>query len=190
MAKIYAIRTSDGHTQIVNSWPECQKITSGVPNVAYKSFPSEEQAQAWFKKFLPIGYPPGIAEVYTDGSYMDGRTGWAFVVVENGGCIHDAYGEIPTCDDSHNIAGEIEAATRALKWAAKAKKEIVIRHDYIGLVRFVEGTWEARSEIAQQFLQAYHSLPVKAYFHHVAGHSGNEWNDRADMLAKRTISAI
>jgi ribonuclease H-related protein len=72
MKKKYYAYLVDKKSGITDNWPECQKIVSGVNGAKYKSFESEEAAEAW----LNAGADYKLKNVAVeDGIYFDAGTG-------------------------------------------------------------------------------------------------------------------
>lgn len=194
---------------IYRTWAECQAQVQGYPNAVYKKFPLKTQAEDFLrgdnlervKKDIAQGnmdiqvsnaLKEKIYEIYTDGSYSDNVYAWAFVVVYQGEVIHQDYG-VGTDSEAvktRNIAGELTAVMRACSWAKnKGLEKIVIRHDLQGVATWAKGEWKRNNQVTikyYEFMQKY----VKAFvsFKHIKGHSGDKYNDIADLLAKKAIS--
>ena len=130
--------------------------------------------------------------IYTDGSFKDNTIGWAFVVVNQKKVVYTENGVIATPEPSllkiRNIAGEMKAVMQAVSWAIHhSYGRVLIRHDYIGLSHWIHGKWKTKNQHTKQYKDWMLSEPVQILFHHVPGHSGNEYNDLADKLAKEAI---
>ena len=130
--------------------------------------------------------------VYTDGSYSSNHPGvyaWAFVVRDNQGIVYEACGARQgQAATMRNVAGELAAAMRAVKWAVQKGIKIKIYHDYEGVGNLVTGKWKAKNPFTKAYVeymrQHRHAI---AGFVHVRGHSGVLSNDRADTLAKKAL---
>lgn len=193
--KFYAVKKGR-KPGIYLSWSECEAQVKGFNGAQYKSFKTKEEAQKYLgvqkekqKESPEVTVPSEHLDVYVDGSYMNGKYSWAFVVYEDGQVIHQDYGvgTNAAAATMNNVAGELAAAMRAVKWAAANKKEIVIHHDYQGVSSWVDGSWKTKNEFTQayrNFMAPYKSI-VK--FNKVAGHTGIEGNELADKLAKKAL---
>ena len=69
--KFYAYLV-DGEKGITDNWPECQEIVAGKNGAKYKSFESEEAAEAWLNAGADYKLKSIAAE---DGIYFDSGTG-------------------------------------------------------------------------------------------------------------------
>lgn len=133
-------------------------------------------------------FPQDTYVVYVDGSYNTERkiAGWGFVVVVNDQMVFLDNGNV---DDeefkSRNITGECASAVRAIDWLESiGAKNAVIVHDYIGLGKWGINNWKAKSAIATTYKKYFEGLNLSLIFRWVKGHSNNEWNDFADVLAE------
>ncbi|MCU0652739.1 MAG: ribonuclease H family protein [Candidatus Pacebacteria bacterium] len=69
--KYYAYRV-DIEQGVTESWPECQKIVSGIPAAKYKSFESRGEAERWLEAGANYRIKHIAAEI---GVYFDAGTG-------------------------------------------------------------------------------------------------------------------
>ena len=186
MSKIYAAKFIDGTHWIGYSWPECEKLVSGKPGVKYKSFALMEDAQSWIsgKKVIKKGL-----RVYVDGSFMpiSEHAGWSWVAVENGVEIAYDFGTTPHPAASRNIDGELYAAWKAMEYLARIQRKGTICYDYQGVESWATGEWNTGSSVSQIYVNRISEIKIWADFEKVTGHSGDEWNDRADDLAKGVL---
>ncbi|MCL2207848.1 MAG: ribonuclease H family protein [Fibromonadales bacterium] len=186
MPKIYAAKFIDGTHWIGYSWPDCEKRVMGKPGVKYKSFVQMEDAQAWItgKKTVKKGL-----RVYVDGSFMPSSeyAGWSWVAVDNGVEIAHDFGITPHPAASRNIDGELYAAWKAMEFLAKKQLKGTICYDYQGVESWATGEWKANSAVSQIYVNRIADLKVWASFEKVVGHGGDEWNERADDMAKGVL---
>jgi ribonuclease HI len=72
MKRKYYAYLVNGEKGITDSWPECQKIVSGINGAKFKGFESEESAEAW----LDAGADYKLKNIAVeDGIYFDSGTG-------------------------------------------------------------------------------------------------------------------
>jgi ribonuclease HI len=185
--KYYAAKFKDGSSWLGMSWPDCQKRVHGVPGVLFKSFATRELATEWIEG---LKSPPkqGL-RVYVDGSFMPKSryAGWGWVAVENGKVLASAYGKTPLPAESRNIDGELCAATEAMHWLASQGRYGVICHDYEGVARWALAQWKANSAVAKRYLEDIAEVKKWADFEKVDAHTGEQWNEMADQLAKKAL---
>ena len=131
-------------------------------------------------------------EIYVDGSYIDGATGYGLVVLKRGAVVEEIFGSVAArdVDGTRQVAGELVAVKEALKWChANSVTEITIYFDYLGIQKWVTGEWKAKQPLTRDYAEYVRSSGVKIHWRKVDSHTGNRWNDRADALAKQgTIS--
>ena len=125
-----------------------------------------------------------------DGSYIAGKYSWAIAVYNKGICIHCGSGVGLSEENAkmNNVAGEIEAAMQAVKWANENDiKKIIIYHDYIGISEWAEGRWKTNTpgtKAYAEFMKEYLDL---VSFKKVTGHTGVAGNELVDKLAKKEL---
>lgn len=128
-----------------------------------------------------------IYKIYTDGSNdKNVKVGWGFLVVKTNEIIFEDYGEAhPEYNESRNINGEIQAVIEALTWCMEnGINEVSVYHDYNGISKWATGEWSASKPISKYFKEFLKHNTVKVEWIWVKGHSGNEFNERADFLAR------
>jgi len=90
----------------------------------------------------------------------------------------------------NNVAGEVLACCYAIEEAiSRGYKNIILYVDYIGLIHWFNGSWQARTLISQLYtkqLREYRKF-INIEFVKVTAHTGSKWNEYADVLAKKSI---
>ncbi len=131
------------------------------------------------------------ATAYVDGSFNASTKvfGYSAIIFFNSKEIHlsDSFSN----DDMvsmHNVAGEIYGALAAMEYAIKEKAEsLTIYHDYIGIWKWCTGEWKAKKKgtiLYKEYCdRAKEKLELS--FVKVKGHSGDKYNEIADLLAKK-----
>lgn len=181
------------------TWAECEKQVKGFPGALFKSFPTEEEAQEYVSGGLSAGAGSYTADdltvvryhIYVDGSYRSQRYSWAFVVYDGSEIIHEECGAGGDAEAAviHNVAGELEAAVKAIQWAETAGiSPIVIHHDYIGISEWATGRWKTNNKFTQAYACFVRPYLAWVSFNKVAGHSGVAGNERADKLAGEALA--
>ncbi|MGU8299624.1 ribonuclease H1 domain-containing protein [Clostridium perfringens] len=206
--KYYAIaKGKSGITKIVETWTECQKEVIGCKGAKYKSFASKEEAE----KFISIHENGGSFEevkgneevkddliyIYVDGSFMVSKENYSygFLVVKNDEILYEdnGVGYDKEAIALRNVSGEVEGAMKAIEYAIEnGYKDIVLCYDYQGIESWALGTWKRNNRITQnynEFMQEKFKL-IKVRFKKIKGHSGNKFNDRADILAKKALESL
>ncbi|ELC8433398.1 MAG: ribonuclease H family protein [Clostridium perfringens] len=206
--KYYAIaKGKSGIPKIVETWTECQKEVIGCKGAKYKSFASKEEAE----KFISIHENGGSFEevkgneevkddliyIYVDGSFMVSKENYSygFLVVKNDEILYEdnGVGYDKEAIALRNVSGEVEGAMKAIEYAIEnGYNDIVLCYDYQGIESWALGTWKRNNRITQnynEFMQEKFKL-IKVRFKKIKGHSGNKFNDRADILAKKALESL
>lgn len=139
-----------------------------------------------------IAEPGGRYELYVDGSYIDGSTGYGVVALKNKSVVAELSGAVPSSgvDGSRQVAGELVAVKEALKWCLEHSiKEVWIYYDYFGIEKWATGKWKTNLPLTSEYARYVKACPIKIHWCKVNSHSGNRWNDRADLLAKQGAAA-
>ncbi|MCD7806304.1 MAG: reverse transcriptase-like protein [Lachnospiraceae bacterium] len=132
---------------------------------------------------------------YVDGSYNPDLQKYAFGCVlltpEGETVERKGSGSSEDCAAIRNVAGEMLGAMYAARFACvKGYRELEIRYDYEGIEKWVTGAWKAKKELTQKYAAYMRSRQqyVHLSFTKVRAHSGDTYNDRADMLAKAALT--
>lgn len=191
--KYYAVKV--GKTPgIYMSWDDCKAQVTGFSGAVYKSFASIEEADA----FMNMGASVSVSEekefvAYVDGSYSveTSEYGYGAVIFYNGEEIHlSGKGSEDYMITMRNVAGEIVGARKAMEYAVQNNcKNAIIYHDYEGIAKWCQGLWKTNKQGTIEYKQYFDSIKsmINVEFVKVKGHSGDKYNDIADMLAKSAI---
>ncbi|HNV06596.1 MAG TPA: reverse transcriptase-like protein [Petrotogaceae bacterium] len=129
-----------------------------------------------------------MLRIYTDGSYKEGKVGYAFVVVNEGKVVHRFSAAFKSFDPSRQVAGEIQAVLDALQWLKKMGEERVqIFYDYSGLEEWACMRWKAKTPNTRKYQQTVADCGIEIFWNKVQSHSGDEFNDMADSLARQAM---
>ncbi|EGW38030.1 ribonuclease H family protein [Desulfosporosinus sp. OT] len=187
---------------IFSNWPECQASVKGYKGAVFKGFETKAEALEWLNgreevfadlkvnlNELPDSIDSIDYEVYTDGSYSNGRYSYGYAFIKDAQVVFESNGVGDDLEAAkmRNVAGEIAAVQHAVEKAKKLEARIRIYHDYSGISLWVTGDWQAKNKFTQayvKFMRAHHGLYE---FKKVTGHSGNRFNDYVDRLAKEAL---
>lgn len=182
------------------TWAECQKQVIGFAGALYKSFPTEEEAKEYAYSISSTTtnttanqsniFTNDHYDIYVDGSYFNKRYSWDFVVYKGSELIYQdsGVGDDLEAVSIHNVAGELEATIKGVKWAEMQDvKPIIIHHDYIGISEWATGKWKTNNKITQAYAKFIQSYLGWVRFNKVAGHSGVAGNELADKLAGQAL---
>jgi viroplasmin and RNaseH domain-containing protein len=198
--KYYAVKQGK-RTGIFTTWDECKQNVHGFPGADYKSFTSKAQAEDYLAGTQETANPQkdrateSEAEVvaYVDGSFNEQSSEFAYgaVIFYQGEQTHfsDKLSD-PDLVSMRNVAGEIKGSERAMAFAVeKEAKSLTIHHDYEGIAKWCTGEWQAKKPGTIAYKQYFDSIKndVNIKFAKVKSHSGDEFNDLADKLAKEAF---
>ncbi len=180
------------------SWEACKAQTHGFKGAVYKKFESKAEAEAFIgdEAQMPEVHPDvqdlpaGVCVAYVDGSFnaKTKQYGYGVVFFSSRG-KEDFYGSGSGEGARHrNVAGEILGAEVAMDVALeRGAQKLTIVHDYAGIRHWAMGEWKANLPMTQAYRAkaetVRHQLDLR--FQKVAAHTGVEWNEEADRLAKR-----
>lgn len=184
--KYYAIRPPIG-PKVVESWDECAALVLGVSGALFRSFGDRDSAELWAEEREEMLFEGGL-RLYVDGSFVPGveEAGWAVAAVENGALLWTMAGKTGAAL-SRNIDGEVEAAAQAIEWLREHPQPATICHDYEGIARWALGEWKRNSEVAKRYAARVSPLPKEVRFEKIRAHSGEEWNELVDRLAREEL---
>lgn len=131
---------------------------------------------------------------YVDGSFEkdSGVYGYGVVFIEKNGNIEEYFdsGREESYKSMRNVSGEILGALKAASLAVeKGYSSIAIFHDYQGIASWAKGEWKCNKEKTIEYREKMLSYQkqIKITFHKVLAHSGDYFNERADILAKQAV---
>lgn len=191
--KYYAVRQGR-EVGIFTTWDECKRLVTGYKGAEYKSFTDKASALAFLENSTPsesVSPDSDTIIAYVDGSYNIKTKIFACGVV-----IITAEGEkylSQSYDDKElatmrNVAGEIKGSVAAMEYCLQNNiKNLHIFYDYAGIEKWCNGEWKTNKSGTIDYKNFYDSIHDKlsVTFHKVKGHSGDKYNDMADMLAKK-----
>jgi len=199
--KVYAVRKGR-QSGLFFSWPVCQEQIKGYSGAEYKSFKTEGEANVYLAGGASIDQLPPIEMIkpspdtmlaYVDGSYnvVTQEYSAGVVVLWQGGEItFSEKADDPTLKNMRNVAGEIMGAQIAMRYALEEKaKTVVIYHDYEGVEKWCTKAWEAKQEGTKKYKAYYDKIEkqLNIRFVKVKAHSGDQYNEMADRLAKDAL---
>ena len=134
---------------------------------------------------------------YTDGSYNinDRAAGYGVVLVQDGRVILKDFGRIngSLYIESRNVLSELQGALKAMELAiANDIKNLEIAYDYEGVHQWAVGVWKANKDLTRdyQVTSRRYMSKVNVTFTKVKAHTGVEYNEMADKLAKLACGVL
>ena len=137
--------------------------------------------------------PDSTYDIYVDGSFINGATGYGVVILKDGKLMDELSGAVDASEvnDTRQVAGELIAVKNALNWCREHSiNEVSIYYDYLGIEKWATRQWKTNQPLTQEYARFVRESPVKIHWHKVDSHTGNRWNDRADELAKKGAGSI
>lgn len=209
--KYYAVKVGKVKG-IYETWTECKKQVDGYAGAVYKGFATRGEAEQFIggtSSSLP-GKQSGDSNLdindylsklddttvvaFVDGSYDNQSKfyGYGVVLVSKDGMTEELIGSDNNKDyvNTRNVAGEIEGVQHAMTHAVrKGYKKVAVFYDYMGIEKWAVGEWQAKSAIARDYVIFVTDIKrsIDIEFHKVKAHSGIEYNEKADELAKRSL---
>jgi ribonuclease HI len=132
-------------------------------------------------------------EIYVDGSFINGATGYGAVVLENGRVVDELSGAVDASEvnETRQVAGELVAVKEALNWCREhSVDEVSIYYDYLGIEKWATRQWKTNQPLTKDYARFVSECTIKIRWHKVDSHTGNRWNDRADALAKQGAGSL
>ena len=196
--KYYAVKVG-ARTGVFTSWEECQKAVDGFSGAKFKKFHSLEEAKKFVyddsdSKPIEEDLVGGYVNAYVDGSFdvSTGRySGTAVILLGDNDIIELSKACKDDSSKLRNVAGELLGAELAIEYCKeRGISKLAIHHDYEGIGAWADGVWKAKLPETKAYrnyvFDSREVLDIK--FIKVKGHSGNEYNNRADYLAGKALS--
>ena len=196
-SKYYAVKKGK-KPGVYRTWDECKAQTDGFSGAIFKSFKTQEEAEAFIgnKKEDTIEDKKPQVYAFVDGSF-NVKTG----VYGYGGFLFDGQdkhilsgsGDDAEMATMRNVAGEILGSMAAVEKAIELGiKELSIYYDYMGIEMWATGAWKRNKEGTVAYHEYMNSVrdKIQINFVKVKGHSGVEGNEEADILAKKAVGVI
>lgn len=191
MANYYAVKVGKV-PGVYTTWPEAQQQIVGFSGALFKKFATKKDAEEFIasdeKEENTVFNGP---KYYTDGSYNAKKqlAGWAWVLVINDYIEHSKFGSNSDKEwsSSYQIIGEVVAVLEAVEDAIHRKfKEIEINYDYQGIESWALNDWQTKSKVAIYYVEELRKKAnhIDIYFNKVKAHTGDPFNEEADLLAK------
>ncbi|RHR33795.1 viroplasmin family protein [Eubacterium sp. AF19-12LB] len=134
---------------------------------------------------------------FVDGSYSSvaKKSGFGVIILDDKGIqthLYKAFTEQYNTEflEFRNVAAELEGVKEAVKWAIAYKKEnIKIYYDYEGIGKWADGSWKAKKNLTRKYVAFIKEKRafINIEFCKVSAHSGIEYNEMADKLAKNSL---
>lgn len=138
--------------------------------------------------------PNADLTIWVDGSFNPSTEEYAYGVVVLDGSSEQFYRKKfpanPEMSTMRNVAGEIEAARFAILTAIRSgAKSCHIVYDYQGIEMWATKKWKANKSGTKAYAELFDKYKDQCNFtfEHVKGHTGVEYNEYCDALAKSAL---
>ena len=172
---------------------ECSKWNTGTD--LQMTIPDIQEEQPVAEHDAKPAAKPAVEKItaYVDGSYNVATKEYSYGAVifagEKKECFAEKFND-PELATMRNVAGELEGSMKAMRYAVEAgAKELDIYYDYEGIEKWCTGAWKTNKDGTKAYKAFYQEISkkIKVNFHKVKGHSGDRYNDEADILAKGAL---
>ena len=181
---------------IYKTWDECKEQVSGFSGAEYKGFKSLEDAKKYISASPKSHDSDSFLIAYVDGSYSKDTNMFSYgAVLFSDGKKYEfskAFDD-PELATMHNVAGEIKGSEFVMQYCIDNNiKSVDIYYDYQGIEKWCTGEWKTNKTGTQKYREFYQNVSkkVSVNFIKVKGHSGDEYNDLADKLAKSALNLL
>ncbi|MCQ4923281.1 ribonuclease H family protein [Tissierella carlieri] len=195
----YAVRK--GKTPgIYETWGKCEEQVKGYSGAEYKKFPTYEEALSFIdggNEEIELLDENQLKEneaiAYVDGSFDIRNSTYSYGVVFitlDGKETYSGREDNEGLAEMRNVSGEIKGAMVAMDLAIENGKDTLYLHfDYTGIEQWAKGNWKTNKDGTKFYKEFYDSIRDKlnVVFIKVKAHSGIEYNEEADKLAKEAI---
>lgn len=196
----YAVRKGR-NIGIYDTWCECEENVKGYKGAEYKKFLSYEEALNFIKNSneeekIEIdveNLKENEAIAYVDGSFSLDDFSYSYGIVfitTDGKEFISGKDNDEELSSMRNVSGEIKGAMEAMKLAIeKGKRTLYLYYDYAGIENWAMGTWKVNKDGTKKYKDFFDSIKDKldVKFIKVKSHSGVEYNEKADRLAKEAL---
>ncbi len=217
MSKYYYAVKEGKMPGVYKTWAECEKQVRGYSGAIYKKFPTYEEAFAFTnpngvkvikdakskdksrvekeeEKLIKQDHlSENEAIAYVDGSFDLSNFTYSYGVVfitKGGKETFSGRADDMELAQMRNVSGEIKGAMVAMEIAVTEGIDVLHLHfDYTGIRDWAEGNWKTNKAGTKSYKKFYDSIKdkVDVKFIKVKAHSGIEYNEEADQLAKDAI---
>lgn len=199
MASFYYAVKEGRNPGIYESWKECKEEVIGFKGAKYKKFPTYKEALDFiedkgdFKRPVKESLKENEIMAYVDGSFdLDTWTySYGVVLITDMGLeTHNGREKDKELAQMRNVSGEIKGAMVAMEMALEKGKDLLYLYfDYEGIEQWAKGNWKTNKKGTIDYKAFYDSIKdrLTVIFIKVRAHSGVEYNELADTLAKEAL---
>ncbi|WCK57300.1 ribonuclease H family protein (plasmid) [Aneurinibacillus sp. Ricciae_BoGa-3] len=194
---------------ILTTWDEAKSYVQGINEKKhgvtpdYKGFFTREEAESYLQADEPFlrkadaTFPIDCLHCYVDGSFNSDIKNYSYglVCVLGGKIVHTdkGVGRNKQAISMQQIGGELLGAMNALLFAKKnGYKKLVLFFDYKGVCLHATGFWKRDNQFSEDYYQWMQKFfeensNIEVIFCKVDAHTGDDFNEIADSLAKMAL---
>lgn len=200
MAKFYYAVRKGKNPGIYETWAKCEEQVKGYSGAEYKKFSTYEEALLFVDgevEEIELSDESQLKEneaiAYVDGSFDINNFTYSYGVVFitlDGKETYSGREDNKDLAEMRNVSGEIKGAMVAMDFAIEKGKDTLYLHfDYTGIEQWAKGSWKTNKDGTRAYKEFYDSIKAKlnVVFIKVKAHSGIEYNEEADKLAKEAM---
>lgn len=199
MANFYYAVKAGRNPGVYESWSDCKAEVIGFKGAKYKKFPTHKEALDFiedrgdFQRATEENLKDNEIMAYVDGSFSLETWTYSYgvVIITNMGIeTFNGREKDKELAQMRNVSGEIKGAMVAMKIALESDKDLLYLYfDYEGIEQWAKGNWKTNKQGTIDYKAYYDSIKerLKVIFIKVRAHSGVEYNELADKLAKEAL---
>lgn len=199
MSKFYYAVRKGKTLGIYQTWKDCEEQVRGYSGAEYKKFPTYKEAENFIGneevevKVEESNLKDNEVIAYVDGSFDISNFTYSYGVVfitKKGKETFSGREDDKDMAEMRNVSGELKGALIAMELAIERGIDTLYLHfDYTGIEQWAIGSWKTNKEGTKAYKVYYDSIKdkLKVIFIKVKAHSGIEYNEEADQLAKDAI---
>lgn len=199
MANFFYAVKSGKNQGVYETWAECQEQVIGFKGAKYKKFPTYAEALSFINDTGDFQRPDddnlksNEMIAYVDGSFDLKTRTYSYGVVlitQEGKETYSGRDNDKELAQMRNVSGEIKGAMVAMDMAINKNKDTVyLYYDYTGIEHWAKGDWKTNKEGTRIYKEFYDNIKeqLNVVFIKVRAHTGVEYNEEADRLAKEAI---
>lgn len=197
--KFYAVKNGR-KIGVYETWAECKEQVNGYKGAEFKSFNTREEALSYItgENIKVSQRTPEENEIfaYVDGSFNVKTFEYAYgiVLINKNGIVTTLSGKDNKEEvvNMRNVAGELKGTMVAIQYISKNIpniNKVTIFHDYEGIAKWVTEEWKTNLEYTQKYKEYMKKMKqnLQISFQKVVAHTGDEFNEMADKLAKEQL---
>ncbi len=184
---------------IYETWNDCKAEVIGFKGAKYKKFGTYKEAMDFiedtgdFQRTTEESLKENEIMAYVDGSFSLETWTYSYgvvIITDEGLETYNGREKDKELVLMRNVSGEIKGAMVAMEIALeKGKDQLYLYFDYEGIEQWAKGTWKTNKQGTIDYKAYYDSIKdrLKVIFIKVKAHSGVEYNELADKLAKEAL---